>query len=84
MNPARHTKNKTDCGKYKLSDLQAKYYGPTEHLALVISVLLKGSAIFKQYTPKKTQRFGVNLHLRKSMFLAVYVQTLCRGNPDCM
>jgi hypothetical protein len=22
--------------------------------------------------------------LRKSMFLAVYVQTLCRGNPDCM
>jgi hypothetical protein len=38
----------------KLSDLYAKYYSPTRHLAVdEIIVLFKGRVIFEQYIPKK-------------------------------
>jgi hypothetical protein len=30
----RHMKNLTMCGKDELSDLYAKYYSPTEHIAV--------------------------------------------------
>jgi len=34
-------KNMTDCENEKLSDTYAKYYSPTEHLAVKIIVLFK-------------------------------------------
>jgi hypothetical protein len=44
----------------KLNDAYAKYYSPTEHLAVdEIIMLLKGRVVFKQYIPKKHKRFGI-------------------------
>jgi hypothetical protein len=38
----------------KLNDAYAKYYSPTEHLAIdEVIVLFKVRVIFKQYIPKK-------------------------------
>jgi hypothetical protein len=38
----------------ELSDAYAKYYSPTEHLAVnEVTVLFKGIVIFKQKIPKK-------------------------------
>jgi hypothetical protein len=46
-----------------LSDAYAKYYSPTEHLAVdEIIVLFKGRVVFKQYTPKKHKRFGIKVY----------------------
>jgi hypothetical protein len=43
----------------KLDDSYAKYYSPTEHLAVdEINVLFKGRAVFKQYIPKKHNSLG--------------------------
>jgi hypothetical protein len=43
-----------------LNDAYAKYYSPTEHLAVhEIIVLFKGRVVFKQYIPKKHKRFGI-------------------------
>jgi hypothetical protein len=47
----------------KLSDAYAKYYSPTEHLAIdKIIVMFKGRVVFKQYIPKKHKRFGINIY----------------------
>jgi hypothetical protein len=41
----------------------AKYYSPTEHLAVdKIIVLFKGRVIFKQYIPKKHKLFGIKIY----------------------
>jgi hypothetical protein len=49
----------------KLSDMYAKYYGPTEHLAIdEIAVLFTGGVIFRQYIPKKKKKmFGIDVHM---------------------
>jgi hypothetical protein len=47
----------------KLSDADAKYYSPTECLAVdEIIVLFKGTVIFKQYIPKKHKHFGIKIY----------------------
>ena len=47
----------------KLNDSYAKYYSPTEHLAVdEITVLFKCTDIFKQYSPKKHMQFGIKLY----------------------
>jgi hypothetical protein len=44
----------------KLNESYAKYYSPTEDLAVhEITVLYKCSIIFKQYIPKKHKWFGI-------------------------
>jgi hypothetical protein len=41
---------------------EAKYYNPSEHLAVVeIVVKIKGRIIFRQYIPKKDKRFGIKI-----------------------
>jgi hypothetical protein len=46
-----------------LNDAYAKYYSPTEHLAVdEITVLFKGRVVFKQYIPKKHKRFRIKIH----------------------
>jgi hypothetical protein len=43
-----------------LNDAYAKYYSPTEHLAVdEITVLFTGRVVSKQYIPKKHKRFGI-------------------------
>jgi hypothetical protein len=47
----------------KLSNTYAKYYVPTEKLAVdEIIVLFKGRVNFKQYIPKKHKLFGIKLY----------------------
>ena len=47
----------------RLSDSYAKYYSLTEHLAVCgIIVFFKVGVIFKQFTPKKHQQFGINFY----------------------
>jgi hypothetical protein len=47
----------------KLNDAYAKYYSPTEHLAIdEIIVLFKGRIVFNQYIPKKHKRFGIKIY----------------------
>ena len=59
MNPNRHRKNITDCGRQKLSDSQTKYYSPTKHLKFEITVLCKGRDIFEKYMLKNQKRFVI-------------------------
>jgi hypothetical protein len=43
----------------KLNDAHAKYYNPTENVAVdVIAVLFKGTVIYRQYVPKKHYSLG--------------------------
>jgi hypothetical protein len=47
----------------KLSDSYAKYYSPTEHLAVDgVTVLLKGRVIFKQFIQKNHKLFGIKIY----------------------
>lgn len=69
VNPERHTKNKTDYGKYKLSDSWTEYYSPIEHLAFVFIVVWK-AVIFKQCTTEEnTQVCRKNYTWEKACFL---------------
>jgi hypothetical protein len=46
-----------------LNDAYAKYYSPTEHLAVdEITVLFKGRVVFKQYILKKYKCFGIKVY----------------------
>jgi hypothetical protein len=46
-----------------LSKTYAKFYNPSEHLALnKIIILFKGRVIFKQHIPKKNKCFGVEVY----------------------
>jgi hypothetical protein len=46
-----------------LNDVYAKYYSPTEHLAVdEIIVLFKGRVVFKQYILKKHKCFGIKIY----------------------
>ena len=46
----------------KLNDAYAKFYNPSEHLAVdEVTVKFKGRIIFRQYTPKK-RRFGIKIY----------------------
>jgi hypothetical protein len=46
-----------------LNDAYAKYYSPTEHLAVdEIIALFKGRVVFKQYIPKKYKCFGIRVY----------------------
>jgi hypothetical protein len=46
-----------------LSDTCAKFYNPSEHLAVdVIIVLFKERAIFNQYFPKRCICFGIKIY----------------------
>jgi hypothetical protein len=45
-----------------INNAYAKYYNPSEHLAVdEIIVLFKGQVIFKQYIPKQHKRFGIKM-----------------------
>jgi hypothetical protein len=47
----------------KLNDAYAKYYSPTENIAIdEITVLFKGRVVFKQYIPQKHKRFGIKIY----------------------
>jgi len=47
----------------KLNEAYAKFYNPSEHLAVdEVIVKFKGRAIFRQYIPKKTKRFGIKIY----------------------
>jgi hypothetical protein len=66
MNLTRKMTILTDCGRWdlslKLSDAYAKYYSPTEHLAVdEIIVLFKDRVVFKQYSCKKQKYFGIKI-----------------------
>ena len=46
----------------KLNEAYAKFYNPSEHLAVdEVIVKFKGRVIFRQYIPKKRKRFGVKI-----------------------
>jgi hypothetical protein len=46
-----------------INDAYAKYYSPTEHLAVdEITVLFKGRVVFKQYILKKHEHFGIKVY----------------------
>src|SRR5215471_10394447 len=46
----------------KLNDSYAKFYNPSEHLAVdEVIVTFKGRVIFRQYIPKKRKRFGIKI-----------------------
>ena len=56
-------KNMIDCVKDKLSYSCAKYYSPTEHLAVgEIIVLFIGRVIFKQHMQKKHKWLGIKMY----------------------
>jgi hypothetical protein len=47
----------------KVNDAHAKYYSPTEHLAVnEVFVLYKCRVIFKQYIPKKYKKFKIIIY----------------------
>jgi hypothetical protein len=47
----------------KLSDAYAKYYSPTENLAIDEFIMLyKGRIVFKQYIPKKHKCVGIKIY----------------------
>jgi len=47
----------------KLSDAYAKFYIPSEHLAVdEVTVLFKDRVILKHYIPKKHECFGINVY----------------------
>jgi len=47
----------------QLSDTYAKFYNPSEYLAVdEVTILLKGRAIFKHYIPKKYKCFGIKIY----------------------
>lgn len=55
-------KTMIDCGKDKLRYSCAKYYSPTEHLAVGETVVLfRGRVIFKQQMQKK-QMVGIKMY----------------------
>jgi hypothetical protein len=46
-----------------LNQAYAKFYNPSEHLALdEVTVKFKGRVIFRQYIPKKRKRFGIKIY----------------------
>jgi hypothetical protein len=46
----------------KLNDAYAKYYSPTEHLAIdEVILLFKVGVTFKQYIPKKHKMVGIKI-----------------------
>ncbi|KAG8233829.1 hypothetical protein J437_LFUL008051 [Ladona fulva] len=46
-----------------LNDSYAKFYFPSEHLAVdEVIVLFKGRVVFRQYIPKKHKRFGIKVY----------------------
>jgi hypothetical protein len=46
-----------------LNQAYAKFYNPSEHLAVdEVIVKFKGRVIFRQYTPKKRKRFGIKIY----------------------
>jgi hypothetical protein len=64
----------------KLSDLYAKYYSLTDHLAVdEIVVLFKDRVIFKQVIPKKHTQFGTKLYKSCDSKLHTYNMTVCAG-----
>jgi len=47
----------------KLNEAYAKFYNPSEHLAVdEVIVKFKGRVIFRQYIPKKRKRFGIKIY----------------------
>ena len=47
----------------KLNKAYAKFYNPSEHLAVdEVMVKFKGRVIFRQYIPKKRKRFGIKIY----------------------
>jgi len=47
----------------KLNDSYAKFYNPSEHLAVdEVIVSFKGRVIFRQYIPRKRKRFGIKIY----------------------
>jgi len=47
----------------KLNEASAKFYNPSEHLAVdEVMVKFKGRVIFRQYIPKKRKRFGIKIY----------------------
>jgi len=47
----------------KLNKAYAKFYNPSEHLAVdEVMVKFKGRVIFRQYNPKKRKRFGIKIY----------------------
>ena len=47
----------------KLNEVYAKFYNPSEHLAVdEVTVKIKGRVIFRQYIPKKRKRFGIKIY----------------------
>jgi len=44
----------------KLNEAYAKFYSPSEHLAVdKVIVKFKGRVVFRQYIPKKRKRFSI-------------------------
>ena len=47
----------------KLNEVYAKFYNPSEHLAMdEVIVKFKGRVIFRQYIPKKRKCFGIKIY----------------------
>ena len=47
----------------KLKEAYAKFYNPSEHLAVdEVIVKFKGRVIFRQYIPKKRKHFGIKIY----------------------
>jgi hypothetical protein len=64
----------------KLSDLYAKYYSPTDHLAVdAVIFLFKDRVIFKQVIPKKHKQSGTKLYKSCDSRVYTYNMTVCAG-----
>jgi hypothetical protein len=63
-----------------LNDAYAKYYSPTEHLAVdEITVLFKVRVVFKQYIPMKHERFGIKIYKLCDSKGYAYDMRVCLG-----
>jgi hypothetical protein len=66
--PDQNDNNYDRCWKmrtlfFSAHDTYAKFYSPSEYLALdEITVLFKRTSIFKQYIPKKHKNFGIKIY----------------------
>jgi hypothetical protein len=69
----------------KLNDSYAKYYSPTEHLALdEITVPFKGNiVVFKHYIPKKCKQCGIKMYKFCYLWICIHHERVFRQRQMC-
>ena len=61
----------------------AKFYNPSEHLAMYkVIVKFKGRVIFRQYIPKKRKCFSIKIYKLCDKSGHIYDMTVCLGKDS--